>query len=324
MSDNSMNLYLVAFESMGVRSQATFIQTKSTTIFIDPSAALAPRRFGLPPHVSEVKRLLDVFDKITDFVKDSEIIIITHYHYDHHDPGRFLDPEIYKGKTIYIKDPENNINVSQRIRASTFLKIISDKTRNIVVADGKCIKIEETTICFSHPLPHGEENKLGYVISVCIEDNDTSFLYTSDIEGGSSRNHKSLTNFCKANIAIVDGPPTYLLGYKYSFTGFKTSLEFLNNLIQLKQLEHIVLDHHVCRDLDYMNKIIDIITESRNKNKKIATAAQFMGLEPMFLEARRKELFDLDPTNGLNLLISRYRNKMINNEDAHLFILGDE
>ncbi|MEM1608517.1 MAG: hypothetical protein QXG81_04510, partial [Ignisphaera sp.] len=63
-----MELNLIGFESLGVRSQATFIQVKNANIFIDPSAALAPRRYGLPPHRLEAKRLLEIFDKIQDYL----------------------------------------------------------------------------------------------------------------------------------------------------------------------------------------------------------------------------------------------------------------
>ncbi|MEM0371184.1 MAG: hypothetical protein QXW05_05650 [Ignisphaera sp.] len=303
-----MDVELIAFESMGIRSQATFIQTYSANIFIDPSAALAPRRFGLPPHISEARKLLEKFDEIEKLVKDSDIIVITHYHYDHHDPGRFMDPDLYRGKVIYVKDPINNINVSQKIRASLFLKIVSDRARNISIADGRSIELDKTRINFSPPLPHGEENKLGYIISICIEDRDNALLYTSDIEGGPTHHHKSLIDFCKrASIAIVDGPPTYLLGYKYSDHSFRNSIKLLVNLINLDMLNIIILDHHICRELDYASKIVELLSEAINKGKQITTAAQFMNMEPMFLEANRRELFRMEPVDGLNLLISRSR-----------------
>ena len=113
-----MLLKLIAFESLGVRSQATYIQTKNALIFIDPSAALAPRRYGLPPHKIEALRLLEVFRDINSFIQDSEYIIITHYHYDHHDPGVFVDVNLYKDKVFLVEDPQNNINLSHKIRAN--------------------------------------------------------------------------------------------------------------------------------------------------------------------------------------------------------------
>jgi len=34
----------------------------------------------------------------------ADILIVTHYHYDHHNPWEGL--EIYEGKRVFVKDPE--------------------------------------------------------------------------------------------------------------------------------------------------------------------------------------------------------------------------
>lgn len=302
-----MNVEFIAFESMGVRSQATFVQSKNLNIFIDPSAALAPRRSGLPPHVYEVEKLLEVFNVIEGFIKDSDMIVYTHYHYDHHDPGRFIDLELYKGKIIYLKDPQNNINVSQRIRASKFIKFLKDFVKDIRIADGRKEVFLDTVLRFSSPLPHGESYRLGYVVAVCIEEKDDTLMYTSDIEGGPLENHRNLLGFCRARVAVVDGPPTYLVGYKYSEESLRASISFLSTLLELESLEILVLDHHVCRDLNYINKMSKVLDKARNLNKKVRTAAEMQGLSPLLLEAMRRELYKEKPESGLNLLKSKYK-----------------
>ncbi|MEM1527060.1 MAG: hypothetical protein QW775_00290 [Ignisphaera sp.] len=302
-----MDIKFVAFESMGVRSQASFIQTKSANVFIDPSAALAPRRFGLPPHLIEAERLLDVFNKIEELIKDSDLIIYTHYHYDHHDPGRFIDIELYRGKAVYVKDPGQFINLSQKIRASKFLKILNEKARIIYVADRRSVSINNVMIRFSNPLPHGEGNRLGYVVAVCISDADDGFMYTSDIEGGPREDHRVLLSFCDARIAVVDGPPTYLLGYRYSEESLRHSISFLSELLEINSLDILVLDHHSCRDLNYTEKFADLMEKAKNLGKHVKTAAEAMGLSPLFLEAKRRELYKEKPENGLKLLMSKYK-----------------
>lgn len=302
-----MDIAFIAFESLGVRSQATFIQTKDVNIFIDPSAALAPRRFGLPPHISEVKRLLELFDRIEELLRDSDVIIFTHYHYDHHDPGRFIDLELYRGKTIFLKDPHNNINLSQRLRALRLLKVLNEKAKAINMADGASTVLGGTAIRFSKPLPHGESSRLGYVVGVCVDDGDSAVLYTSDIEGGPMESHKSLLNFCRASIAVIDGPPTYLLGYRYSENSLRLSKEFITKLIGVETMDLVIIDHHVCRDIDYSRKLIDVFERARSMGKKVKTAAEAMGLQPLFLEAMRRELYRERPENGLKLLKSVYR-----------------
>ena len=110
----------LAFDSLGVRSQSTFVQTRDLSIIIDPAAALAPRRFGLPPHRVEVDRLYELASVIEEYLREADVVIITHYHYDHHDPGRIISLDNYKGKLVIIKDPYNKINVSQKIRAVSY------------------------------------------------------------------------------------------------------------------------------------------------------------------------------------------------------------
>jgi predicted metallo-beta-lactamase superfamily hydrolase len=295
-----MEVILVGFESLGVRSQATFIQARNMTIFIDPSAALAPRRYGLPPHVLEVKWLLKTFSKIEDLVRDSEYIIITHYHYDHHDPGRFVDPSVFKGKKFLIKDFNNYINFSQKMRAHRYLNTIKKFAESIIIADGKSLKVGSTIISLSLPLPHGRDSRLGYVISICVED-DTSLLFTSDIEGGSSEEHMRLNSFCKPEIAIIDGPPTYLLGYSFYEEDLKHSIKFLNAFIDRNEtyLKVMILDHHIFRDLNYINFIKEI---KLTQNVYIKTAAEFMGVEPRPLEAFRKALYKAEDESGLDML----------------------
>lgn len=302
-----MLVRLVAFESLGVRSQATYIQTSDAIVFIDPSAALAPRRYGLPPHRLEALKLLEVFENINSLIRDSEYIIITHYHYDHHDPGRFMNIEAYTGKIFLIKDPKHYINFSQKIRASRFLNVIGSRSRSVRVVDGETIVIGRTKIVFSQPLPHGENSGLGYVLSVCIEDEDYPVLFTSDIEGGPLEEHLQLLRMCSPRIAIIDGPPTYLLNHAYSITSFEKSLQFLKEFVKIASLETIILDHHICRELNYSTKIREAVQEVIRAGKRIHNAAEFMNAETQFLEAQRRELYEREPVSGVEILKASIR-----------------
>jgi predicted metallo-beta-lactamase superfamily hydrolase len=53
----------------------------------------------------------------------------------------------------------------------------------------------------------------------------------------------------------------------------------------------ISLDHHLVGDLYYLNKIEEVYKKAKSLNKNIITAAEFLGKEPEFLEARRKEFY---------------------------------
>lgn len=281
----------LAFESLGVRSQATFVQSKDVTLVVDPSAALAPSRFGFPPHRREVERLLQAATVIEEHVRDAEAIIVTHYHYDHHDPGKIIAPTVYKNKIVILKDYEKNINFSQKVRALRFINAIREFAKSIVVADGREINIGNTTIKVSNPVTHGSTARLGYVVSVCIQERgDISLLFTSDVEGGVAEAHRGLLTLCAPGVAVVDGPPTYLLGYRFSVDELRKSLEFIRALVLLGP-QTVIVDHHLCRDANYRSKLKEVNPWPDLDVGKLINAAEYLGVEPQFLEAWRPRLY---------------------------------
>lgn len=117
-------LHLIWFDSMGAKSSCIAVEINNQYILIDPGAAAMQPSYPLP---SEEKRLLrkKAVDRIREYSISSEIIIITHYHYDHHilpDDRDLSGENIYGGKTIYIKNPNEYINNSQWSRARLFLE----------------------------------------------------------------------------------------------------------------------------------------------------------------------------------------------------------
>ena len=296
-----MRIELLAFDSMGVRSQATFIETPDVSIVIDPAVALAPRRFSLPPHEEEVKQLLHLATIIEKRAYESDIIIITHYHYDHHDPGKFISLEIYRDKIVIIKDPNRFINLSQRIRASRFLNLIKSTAKRIEIADRKSFDLNKTKIIFSDPLPHGANSKLGYIVEVLIRYEDKSMLFSSDVEGPSLEPQADFILRNEPDIVIIDGPMIYLLGYKYSKENMEFAMRALSKILK-KQNITMILDHHFTRDLKYVEYMNMLRKLARNTNSKVLTAAEFMNKEPLLLEAKRYELYRRKPASGLELL----------------------
>jgi len=47
------------------------------------------------------------------------------------------------------------------------------------------------------------------------------------------------------------------------------------------------------RDLEYKQKIEAIVEKARSMGRNITTAAEYMGMKPDLLEARRKEIYEL-------------------------------
>ncbi|MDH5806794.1 MAG: MBL fold metallo-hydrolase [Candidatus Verstraetearchaeota archaeon] len=288
-----MKIELIAFDSMGVRSMCTYVETKDARIIIDPGVALAPRRFGLPPHRIEIERMEIFAKKITEKALNADVIIITHYHYDHHDVGDVIPLDIYNNKMVIVKDPENNINRSQGdFRAPLFLGIIKERAKCIEIADGRSFLIGNTKIEFSKAVYHGSSNLLGYVVEVMIDENGDKLIHTSDVQGPIFDDQMEFLIKNKPRILIVDGPMIYMLGYRYSYEHLASSIKNLESILN-NGIEELIIDHHMLRDLNYvqiMNKL-----KEKFPNSKILTAAEYMGMQVDLLEARRKELFKKEP-----------------------------
>ena len=106
------------FDSMGAKSSCTFVKTPDIKLLIDPGISIMQSSFP----ASESKKNLWLQkgkDEIKKILRDVDSVVITHYHYDHYITD---DISKYNGKQIFIKNPNEYINDSQRNRAEIFLK----------------------------------------------------------------------------------------------------------------------------------------------------------------------------------------------------------
>jgi len=284
-----VNVELLAFDSMGVRSMCTFVETDDVKITIDPGISLAPMRYGLPPHRLELDRLKELAKVITDRAKKSDLVVITHYHYDHHDLGDAIPFEVYEGKTVLLKDPEHNINKSQGdFRAPLFLGIIRERAKEIEAADGRIFTFGGTRLEFSKAVFHGSSSLLGYVIEVMVESDGKRVIHTSDVQGPIYEDQTEFPLRTKPDLVIADGPMTYMLGYRYSHENLEAALNNIRRLLK-NGLKELVLDHHFMRHLNYQQYLKGV--EEEFPEARVLTAAEYMGEENNLLEAKRRELY---------------------------------
>jgi len=278
---------LIAFDSMGVRSMATLVETSSGVFFIDPGAALAPRRYNLPPHELELKALKESLSRIYNALISVDYIVITHYHRDHY-LYRAGEQEYYRGKVIYAKNMYIDINPSQKIRAHILYRKMNVESlaERVVFVDGKTINLGGVKLKFSPSLPHGDCNsKLGYVLSITIIEDGFTLTHASDTQGALCKSSLNYLQSIPHNILIISGPPTYLRQ--------GSSRGILENLIKLikssKSNFTMILDHHILRDQDYA-KYFNVLRSIRS-DVKVLTAAEYMGVEVRQLEAYRYKLW---------------------------------
>lgn len=273
-----MRLRFVAADSLGTRSMATFVEIKGVRIAIDPSTALGPSRYGLPPHALEELALRVSSDVIKRLARQSDVIIVTHYHWDHYNPHA----DFWEGKKIFMKDPKTT-NRSQQERSKLF-------TYPYEVADGKTVEIGDTQIVFSPPFPHGPDNtRLGNVISVVVDDGKERFLFSSDVQGPISEKVKEWIVEQNPTILYMDGPPTYFLGYKLSTKHRDKAVQNMLDILEKTGVKHLIVDHHLTRDLKYKTNF-PVYERAEELGINTYTAAEFGGVQNLFLEAWRKEL----------------------------------
>ncbi|MEM5766404.1 MAG: MBL fold metallo-hydrolase [Candidatus Aenigmatarchaeota archaeon] len=287
-----MKIVPISFDSFGVRSMCTQVITKDIKILIDPSVSLAPLRFKLEPHIIELRRMQESWKEILKISKESDIIIITHFHFDHFS---WDEPIQFEKKIVLIKHPTEKINLSQKQRASFFLEKIGDLPESLEYIDGKEFRFGGTEIVFSQPVFHGTDQKLGWVVETLIKEGNEKFIFTSDVEGPAIKDQVEFILENRPNFLIVDGPVTYMLGYRYKYENFKSSIRNLIKILEDVSPKTLILDHHLLRDLKYKEKTASVFKAGEEMRTQVLTAAEFLGKPVDMLEARRKELYQKYP-----------------------------
>ncbi|UCD44595.1 MAG: MBL fold metallo-hydrolase [Candidatus Bathyarchaeota archaeon] len=284
-----MKITPLAFESMGVRSMCTHVRTDDINLVIDPAVSLAPSRFGLPPHKVEEEAKEGLWRRAKKAVADADVIIVTHYHFDHVDPK---EPEIYRGKRVLLKHPRRMINPSQKARAASFIRSIKGLAQEIEYADNRSFTYGDTMLRFSKPVPHGSDATRGYVVEVCVESGER-FVHTSDVQGPVLDEQAAFIMAQRPGVLFVDGPSTYLVSPMAEIE-LRRANEYLLGIMRDAEVDRLVIDHHLARDIDYRERIRPIIAAGEELGVSIQVAAEFLDVEANLLEAMRPALYERD------------------------------
>ena len=277
-----MNVVPLAADSLGVRSMATYVECGQTRVLIDPGAALAPNRFGLPPADEEWEGLKRSNDRISGYAARASLIFVSHYHDDHfrHDPG------FYAGRTVWAKDAKRMINPRQAQRAGELWKSIAGGCR-LDSADGRIMETADARLVASSPLAHGVEGTgLGYVVALTITDlrEGTRFVHASDVQGPLSAVAAAYLVREKPDILYLSGPPAYL-EHQLGGALIDQGIEHLLRVLDRTDCR-VILDHHALRAESYPERF-----ERLWRTGRVVTAAGFLGLDDQALESRRRSLW---------------------------------
>ncbi|MFH1963585.1 MAG: hypothetical protein ABIJ30_12080, partial [bacterium] len=216
---------------------------------------------------------------IRQYSRQADVLIVTHYHYDHHNPS---EPDIFRNKIALLKHPQENINKSQQGRAAYFLDVIGSIPEGIEYSDGKEFRFGDTCIKFSQAVPHGNNDRLGYVTEVSITDGNYKLVHTSDIEGGNLDCQRDFIIQEDPDMVIFDGPMTY---------PYQNVIPNIVQILKETRVSDFIIDHHYLRNLKWREKIAEPFSVADSMGKRFGCAAMFLGKGEDLLEARRKQLY---------------------------------
>jgi len=289
-----MDIKLVAFESMGVRSMCTFVRTPELAVLIDPSAACHGRS-GLKPHPVEYEALIRKRSEMLALCQQADAVVTSHYHLDHLSPLRtdlvttlstkaFAD-RAYSGKILFCKDPDRNVTDQQGERGRDFHRAYSGKASAFETADGRDFVFGKTRISFSPALWHGKEGTVqGYVVGACIDDGEERMVHASDVQ----LLNRGCVDWMLANkpqLAVVAGPPIFD-SERVQGPEMDLSMGLLRRLA--KGIPNVIVDHHLLRSVDWRS----YLRAAGDLGDGVHCAADGRGVPVLEYEARRQELYD--------------------------------
>ena len=154
----------------------------------------------------------------------------------------------------------------------------------------------ETQVRFSQPVIHGEEDsELGWLIMTIIEHDDERMLFTSDVQGPMHTPTLNVILNEKPDVAIVGGPPTYLIGLVQE----ESVNQGLQNLAEIaKNVPATMLEHHLLRQENWRELAESVFESAKDAQHSVYTAAEFLKKENVFLESRRKQLYETEPPSA--------------------------
>ena len=293
----------LAAESLGVRSMCTLVETPDVKVLLDAGISLAPFRFSLPPHPIEFQTIARLRKTIAEAADKAQVTTISHYHFDHHTPsfedwivnwtqGGETARQIYQDKIVLAKNPKEKINSSQRERAWMFQKTGGKHAKVLEAADGKAFIYGNTSLQFSEAVVHGSE-MLGWVIMAAVEYEGERFMFAPDVQGPMSVHTLELILDAKLTAIMLGGPPLYLGGLGVDPAKLERGLRNLERIVDAVPL--VIVEHHALRDESWKQKMENVFRKASLSGHRIVTAAEYADKENLFLESRRKQLYDEHP-----------------------------
>lgn len=282
----------LAAESMGARSTATWIETGDCRIIIDPWLQEAPLRFGLAPHPVETWHAEKLKSRIRLFLRSADVVIVTHFEAT---SFSLLTPDMCRGKTIFMRNPNQHTATGYRNMIFEFTERIRRFAGDLTFVDGRSLKRGKTKLHFSLSVAGDPESQPDFVMPVAIHDRKQTFLYTSEVAGSLDEPAERFFRKEKPHTCYFDGPETTWRKDGRELGALDEIIRRYMELMLSNALQVLIIDHHLTRDIHWRNKAKLMFKMAENSSLTIKTAAEFRGDENNLLEARRDQLYEIEP-----------------------------
>jgi predicted metallo-beta-lactamase superfamily hydrolase len=114
-------------------------------------------------------------------------------------------------------------------------------------------------------------------------------MFAPDVQGPMAERTLELIKGANPQVLMIGGPPFYLSDFKISENQLRLGLKNLESLVETVPLT--ILEHHALRDESWLERIRKVQKKAEKKGNKIVTAAEYVGKDNVFLEAKRKQLY---------------------------------
>ena len=150
--------------------------------------------------------------------------------------------------------------------------------------EGKKFKFGNTSLRFSKPLFHGIEfSRVGWVFYTIVEHENEKFIHSSDLDGPIIEDYAQQIIHENPQVLILDGPMTYMFGYLLNRINLNRAVENTVEIVHEIDAELIIYDHHLPRDRKFRERTEKVWKVAKEENKKVMTAAEFLGRVPVVL-----------------------------------------
>lgn len=285
-----MTITILAAESLGVRGLCCRVDTPDRCIVIDPGLALGFVRHGLMPHPRQVAAGRLARRAIVAAVSEASDLVFSHLHGDHvpltaANPYQlaFADLPAPGTRTRAWGPALAGLPPAMQQRYDDLQAWLGGR---LLVAEGH----DEPPLKFSTAVPHGPVGSpLGTVMMTRIEAASEVFVHASDIQLLDAETVSRILDWAPTTV-LAGGPPLYL----DRLDQHQRELAWDNAVRLARGVPHLVLDHHLLRDLAGQRWLDEL---GRAVGRRVLCAADHNGQPRQMLEAQRDDLYRRRPVD---------------------------